>query len=212
MTDAARRILLALILGGCLFGPSTALGRRSSYLETRSLDSRLGLAKATEGAEEGKAEGHELIFKIINFALLAGGLIFLLRKPAAEFFAQRSASIKKSLDEGRKALEASRAQLDAVEEKLRHLEEEIAAFKASAAKEMEAERQRWQQGAAEEAERILASARAQMETSTRAAILELRTYAAQQALALAEEMIRQRLDDAGRQRLVSRFISRVESR
>ena len=111
--------------------------------------------------EENSEPPHELLYKTINFMILVGGLGYVLRKPLAEFFSSRSASIQKSLDEGRKALEASQAQLKSVEEKLRGLEAEIAAFKASAVREMEAERQRMQQGGAEEAARILESARAQ---------------------------------------------------
>ena len=113
--------------------------------------------------EENSKSPHELIYKTINFAILVGGLGYVLRKPLAEFFSSRSASIQKSLEEGRKALEASQAQLKSVEEKLRGLEAEIAAFKASAVREMEAERQRMQQGSVEEAARILESARAQTE-------------------------------------------------
>jgi F-type H+-transporting ATPase subunit b len=141
-----------------------------------------------------------------------GALGYLLRKPLADFFAQRSASIRKQIEEGRKALEASQAQLKTVEEKLRHLEKEIAAFKASAGQEMEAERQRLKHAEAEEAAKILQAARAQTEVAVRAAKLELRTYAAQQAVALAEEIIRQRLDEAGRKKLVSDFLAEVKSR
>ena len=210
MTRRKYPILAALILGGCL--AYLTIEYKLSYGAIHLNSREVNAASAPEGAEEGKKEQHELIFKIINFALLAGGLIFLLRKPAAEFFAQRSASIKKSLDDGRKALESSQAQLTAVEEKLKHLEEEIAAFRASATKEMEAERRHLQQSTAEEAEKILESARAQMETSTRAGMLELRTFVAQQALAFAEELIRQRLDDVGRERLVKQFIAKVNGR
>ena len=151
-----------------------------------------------------------MLYKFINFALLVGALGFVLRKPLAGFFAERSASIRKGLEEGRKALEASQAQLKTVEEKLRHLEEEIAAFKASAGREMEAERQRLKLAAAEEAEKILQSARAQTEVAVRAAKLELKSYAAEQAVELAEEIIRRRLDEAGRKKLVSDFLAGVE--
>ena len=164
-------------------------------------------------AKEEKSEPpHELLYKIINFVILVGGLGYLLRKPMAEFFSSRSASIQKSLDEGRKALEASQAQLKAVEEKLRGLEAEIAAFKASAVREMEAERQRLQQASAEEAAKILESARAQMDTALRGAKLDLKNYAAQQSVTLAEELIRTRLDDAGRKRLVTQFVATLESK
>ena len=131
--------------------------------------------------KENSEPPHELLYKIINFVILVGGLGYVLRKPMAEFFSSRSASIQKSLDEGRKALEASQAQLQAVEEKLQRLEEEIAAFKASAAREMEAERQRMQQSSAEEGARILESARAQTDTAVRGAKLELKNYAARES-------------------------------
>jgi F0F1-type ATP synthase membrane subunit b/b' len=77
---------------------------------------------------------------------------------------------------------------------------------------MEAERQRLKLAAAEEAEKILQSARAQTEVAVRAAKLELKSYAAEQAVELAEEIIRRRLDEAGRKQLVSDFLTEVESR
>lgn len=163
-------------------------------------------------AETSNAETKELIYKTINFIILVGGLAFVLRKPLAEFFAQRSADIKGSLEEGRKALEASQARLTAIEEKLKHLEEEIAAFKISAAREMGADRLRVQQAAAVEAEKMLESARSRMETTTRAAKLELRYYIAGEALKQAEQMIRGRLDDTMRSRLVSQFVTRLDAK
>src|SRR5205807_8018036 len=95
--------------------------------------------------------------------------------------------------------------LRAIEEKLRGLEEEISRFRAAAARQMEAERERLRQAAAAEAERILQFARAEIDNATRAAKLELKLYAARQAVELAEAMIRQRLDEAGQRRLVGRF-------
>ncbi|HLY60508.1 MAG TPA: hypothetical protein VKV95_07045 [Terriglobia bacterium] len=160
-------------------------------------------------SEEDNSETKELIFKTINFILLAGGLGYLLRKPLAEFFTQRSAEIRKQLDEGRKALEASQARMAAIEEKLRHLEEEISSFKAAATREAEAERQNLRAAAAEEAEKILESARARMETSTRAAKLELKYFVAGEALKQAEQLVRGRLDEATRRQLVSQFMAKL---
>jgi F-type H+-transporting ATPase subunit b len=174
------------------------------------------LAWAAEPAQEDSdkeaaSEKRELIYKIINFTLLAVALGYVLRKPMAEFFAGRSESIRKALDEGRAALKESQAKLDAVEEKLKHLEEEIAAFGASAEKEMKAERQRLAEETAREAEKILETARVRIETATRGARLQLQAFTAQQALQLAEQMIRERLDEPSRQRLVSQFIDSLEN-
>jgi F-type H+-transporting ATPase subunit b len=202
---AGHRALWLGLLAVCLAG---WLGTEPVPARTLAADS--AILSAAEPEEEGS--GHEMVYKVINFVLLFGALFYLLRKPAAAFFAGRSASIQKSLEEGRKALETSQAQLQAVEEKLRRLEDEIAAFKATAAKEMELERERARQAAAEEAEKILAAARAQMDLAVRSAQLELKAYTAQQALALAEQMIRQRLDDAARQRLVNQFVAGLEAR
>jgi F-type H+-transporting ATPase subunit b len=169
---------------------------------------RVARAQGQEKAEKKTPEPpHELLYHTINFAILVAGLVYVLRKPLGEFFSSRSASIHKRLEEGRKAIESSQAQLKAVEEKLRGLEAEIAAFKDSAAREMEAERQRWQQTIAEEAARIVESARVQTQMAVRGARLELKGYTARNAVARAEELIRARLDEPGRKRLVTQFVA-----
>ena len=169
-------------------------------------------SRGTETAEKEKNSEprHELLYKVINFVILVGALGYVLRKPLADFYKSRSTSLQKALEEGRKALEAAQGQLQAVEEKLRRLDAEIAEFKASAAQEMEAERQRLRQSSAEEVARILDAARAQTETAVRGAKLELRNYAAQKSVALAEELIRTRLDEFGRRRLLAQFVDTLE--
>ena len=199
MTRKLRQAAFFALLGICLAGFSAPLVTWAQ-------------GKETPAKEENSEPPHELLYKIINFAILAGGLGYILRKPTAEFFSSRSASIQKSLDAGRKALEASQAQLKLVEEKLKGLEAEIAAFKSSALKEMEAERQRMQQAGAEEAARILESARNQTSVAVRAAKLELKRYAAQKSVTLAEELIRTRLDDLTRKQLVTQFVATIESK
>lgn len=154
--------------------------------------------------------GHERLFDWINFILLVVVLVYFLRKPLAHFFAGRASALERDLEEGRKALEAARAQLAEAEEKMRRLSEDIAAYKAAAAREQELERERLRRAAEDEAERVLASARAMIESATQAARQELKSAAATEAVALAEKMIRERLDDAARSRLLNRFLSGIE--
>ncbi len=203
MKPRARQVLATLLFGACLLG-------FTGSLRAGSLDLRYAAAPR-EAGEEGGGQKHAAIFKWINFVILVGGLVYLLRKPLGEFFAERSRSIRKSLEDGRKALDASEAQLRAVEEKLQRFEEEMAAFKAAAAREMEVERARLRQATARETEKMLESLRAQMETATRQARVELKLYAAEQAVALAEKMIGERLDEASQQRLVSQFIAGLKA-
>ena len=177
------------------------------------------LAGGPEGSDQGENSGgekgespHALLYKIINFLILAGTLGYLLRKPLADFFRQRAQTITESLQQGRHALAAAQDRLSAIEAKLANLEAEIRAFKDSAAHEMETELQRLRQAAREESERTLAFARLQMDVATRAAALELKRYTALEAVGLAESIIRQRLDDQGRRRLVSRFVTGLGGR
>ena len=205
MSHAARSVLRAILLAVCLAG---LVGTHLPPVPGTGVV----WARTSEGTEEGAPRKHEELYKIINFIILVGGLAYLLRKPLVGFLAQRSAAIRKSLDEGRKALEVSQAQLQAVEEKLARLEEGIAAFRAAAAREMEVERKHLQDMAAAEAEKMLQATRAEMDTATKAAMLELRQYAGQQAVELAEQMIRERLDEVGRQRLFNQLLAKLDTK
>ena len=202
------RALLLGLFAACLMAPAGP----SAFARTTVPSLGAAFALPPEDEAEGKRERRELLYKFINFSLLVGALVYLLKKPVTVFFSDRSASIRKGLEEGRKALEASQAQLKAVEEKLQHLEEEIAAFKASAGREMEAERQRLKLEEAQEAEKLLQAARAQTEVALRAAKVELKSYAAEQAVQLAEAIIRGRLDEAGQRKLVGEFLADVEKK
>lgn len=201
-----RKLVLGLLLA-CVLASAATLKAASAQLV-------LAWAAAPEQEEHGKEaeeEKHELYYKIINFALLAMALGYVLRKPMKEFFSQRSSDIVKALEEGRAALKESQAKLAVVEEKLRHLDEEIAAFKATSEQEMQQERQRLREETAREAEKILETARARTDSAVRAAKLELKVYTAQEALRLAERMIRERLDEPARARLVSQFIRTLDA-
>ena len=119
MTRLGHRSLLTLLLGLFLLGCLQATILRAEGE---------GPAAAAEAKAGESHEGHSAVFKWINFAILVAGLGYVLRKPLAQFFSDRSATIEKRLSEGRKALEAAEAQLRAVELKLQNFEAEMAAF------------------------------------------------------------------------------------
>jgi len=197
-----RRPWLTLALGLCLLGFAGVASTRASC--------NLGAAATEEG--KGHGAGHSPIFRWINFVILVGGLGFVLRKPLAQFFVARTASITKSLEEGRKALEAAASQLQAVEQKLQHFEEEMAAFRVAALKEMEEEHDHLRQATAHDAEKMMESVRVQMDVASKQARLELRLHAAEQAVELAEKMIARRIDDVSQRRLVGQFAARLEAK
>jgi F0F1-type ATP synthase membrane subunit b/b' len=114
------------------------------------------------------------------------------------------------LEEGRRALAASDAKVAEVEAKLRNLEREIADFRHHSELEMQAERERLRQAAEQDAQRVMEFAQAQIEAAVRAAKLELKRYAAGQAVELAESVIQRRLDDPTRHQLVNRFVAELK--
>ncbi len=157
-----------------------------------------------------ESNSHRDALEWINFLLLAAVLVSILRKPLARFFAERLDTVQEGLEEGRRAVAASEAKLAEVEKKLKDLEREIADFRARSEVEMKTERERLQHAAEREAQRLMDFAHAQIEAAVRAAQLELKRYAAGQAVELAESAIRRRLDDSLRHKLVNQFVAELK--
>jgi F0F1-type ATP synthase membrane subunit b/b' len=74
---------------------------------------------------------------------------------------------------------------------------------------MEDEHARLRQATQQEAEKMMDSVRVQMEVAGRQARLELRLYAAEQAIALAERVVTGRMDAERQRRLVNQFVEKL---
>ena len=168
-------------------------------------------ATASESGE-GLNVSHELIFDTINFILLVGLLVYLYRKRGKAFFNERSEAIRNSLEEGRWALEKSQARLADAEKKLAGLQDEVRALKKRAEAEIADEQERMRQAVDDEGHRIEEFAKARIQAATNAAKLELKDYVVEQALDQARGMIRQRMDEQNRERLVSFFLDDLDSK
>lgn len=220
------RTLRAAVLGVML--AAAWMFARSPAFAAHPVMPQLGLASSGQAAQPGlrapaaaifaapqTAEhhegGHEDLFDLINFLILVAVLVYVLRKPVSQFFANRSAAVRRGLEEGRAALEAARAELERAEARLGRIKTDIAEFKASAAAEWKTEIERLRRVGDDERERIVASARQMIESATRAARLEVKRTAASEAVAQAARIIEGQLDDSGRARLVSRFLAGVEN-
>lgn len=205
------RLCLILLTASVVLGGQMELRaapQHAAALTSPSVALRVGALLQTD--ENGAEASHEERLKWINFVILAVALIYLLRKPLSRFFAERLDTIHEGLEEGRRALATSDAKLAEVEAKLKKLEQELADFRARSQVEMQAERERLRQAAERDAQRVMDFAQAQIEAAVRAAKLELKRYAAGQALELAESAIRRRLDESTRHQLVSHFMAQLK--
>lgn len=167
----------------------------------------ISAAEEAPHAEEGGLT--ELIFKWLNFILVFGagayfGAPWLRRK-----FADIRHGIRTEMEGARRQQESSRKRLAEVEERLAHLETEIESMRREARASATAERHRIQEAARREAERILATAHAEIESASRGARLELRAYTARLAVTLAEQRLQRQLTPETHAALFETFISNL---
>ena len=173
--------------------------------------------KATEHAtaeHEGSEHGNpnEIWWKWANFAILAGGLGYLIRKNAGPFFTGRTAEIRRSIDDAEKAQAGAEARMKEVDARLANLGAEIAALKETAAREQAAETDRLRAQTAADLEKVQLHGRQEIAAAGKAARAELKRYAAQLALGLAEQKIRQRVTPETQDSLVREFAERLPQR
>ena len=129
---------------------------------------------------------------ILNLLLLFVILWIPLRKRLPTFFQGRTEAIQKRLEESRKTTEEARRRLAEVEERLSRLDAEIAQMRNQADAGVQAEEQRVLAAAEEERRRIVQSAEQEIAMAANAARRELKAFAADLAVDLAEKKIQSR--------------------
>lgn len=100
----------------------------------------------------------QILLHMLNFAILTGGLYFLLYKPVQDFMAKREQHYREIDEAARKDREEAEALHKAAQEKFDAAEEEIARMRTKASDEIDAEKQRQLNEARAEARRILETA------------------------------------------------------
>lgn len=125
----------------------------------------------------------------INFLIIALLVLWGLKKNLPGMFKARTETIRKSMDEARHASEDANRRLSDIESRLGRLDSEIAQMKTQAEADAVAEEQRVRAAAEEERKHILATSEQEIEAAARAARRELKSYAAELAVSLAEKRI-----------------------
>ncbi len=123
----------------------------------------------------------QILLHLLNFAILAGGLYFLLYKPVKDFMAKREQHYKELDEAARRDREKADELLKAAQAKYDAAEDEIVQLRTKASDEIETERQRQIADARAEARRILETAGKTADMRSRKALTdsneELRTLA-----------------------------------
>jgi F-type H+-transporting ATPase subunit b len=126
----------------------------------------------------------------LNFAIVFGSIVVMLRKKLPGYFSGRTSTIQKGIEEARKSSEEARQRLTEVEGRLSRLDTEIASMRREADENAKAEEQRILAAGEEERRRIVASSEQEIEMTANAARRELKSYVSELAIELAEKKIR----------------------
>jgi F-type H+-transporting ATPase subunit b len=170
---------------------------------------------SVQAAEEGGGAAQERaneIFKWINFALVAGGLMWLFGKVLPRKFRGNADAISSAITKATAAKAEADRQLREVEQNLARLEQEVAQLRASAQRESEAEAERIRNVTQNDARKIGVAATAEIEAAERAARLELKAIAANLAVDGAESLLAKQLTPQAQEALVSAFVKGLAGR
>lgn len=166
--------------------------------------------------ESAEGEKHEesiwpFVGKIFNFAVLAGGLVYLLRKPFGEYVIRRGQEVRADLSSAEKLKADATAKIAEIEARMKTLPAEIEALSARGRADIAAEEQRIRELAATEKQRLLDQAAREIDQRVRTAHRELVEHAADLTIGVARTKIQNEITDADRSRLVDRYLSQVTS-
>jgi len=161
------------------------------------------------GGEGGLDKGKDLIYRILNFGVLAGALIFLLRKPLAKGLASRRQGIKDQLDDLERQKQEAAKQLAEYKEKLTRLEEEVEKIIAEYVQQGEAAKAKILEEAKVAAEKLQEQAKKNIEHEFQSAKQQLKAEMAEQAVAMAEGLIKKHITDEDQERTIDEYLTKV---
>ena len=188
MRNSMKSILLAVVLVGLLGGAAWAAGGGH-------VDSGVLLK--------------DFLYRVLNFSIVVGILVYFLRKPLKKGLSGRREDIEKALAEAKKAKEEAEAKFAEYDRKLDQATEEIAEISASIRREGELEKQKIIANAKEMAAKIEKDAEKAAELEVAKARAELQREAVQLAVDVAEQLLKKNFTKDDDARLIDEYMQKV---
>jgi F-type H+-transporting ATPase subunit b len=177
------------------------------FLPVFLLTAALAMAQEAGGAPGAEAGDPLLMWKWINFAILVLALGWLMAKTLPGAFRARTESIQKGIAEAQLQKKDADKRAAVVDQRMSALGTEIESFRVQSRLEMEKEGERLREETAAQMRKLEQQSTVEIESAGKAARRELRVYAADLALKLAEERIRTRLTADTESALVNNFVA-----
>ncbi|MEW6350000.1 MAG: ATP synthase F0 subunit B [Thermodesulfobacteriota bacterium] len=150
-----------------------------------------------------------LVWRVIDGLVLIVAMVLLLKKPLAEFFSARKTEIRLDLEEAEVQLEKAQKTLREYEVKLAGMATELETMRAEMKKSAEGESTKVVANAERMANAMVETAKLAAEQEVRKAKTSLRNEAVGLAVEMAEALIREKITDDDRKRIVDDYLGKV---
>ena len=167
-------------------------------------------ARAAEEGSANSAAGATGMFKWINFAIVAGALIWVFIKVLPPTFRSNADKISSAISKAQATKAEADRKLRDAEQRLAHLEEEVRGLREQAQRDAAAEAERIRALAKSDAEKVAVSAQAEIAAAERAARIELKTLAAKLAVDGAEALLAKQLTPQTQDALIAGFVKSLQ--
>jgi F-type H+-transporting ATPase subunit b len=151
-----------------------------------------------------------LISQIVNFTLLAVLLYFVAYKPILRMLDERSARIKKGLEDAERASRRAAEIEQEFEQRMTEARKEGQEIIAQATQMSEKARQEILETAREESRAQIEKAKEEIARERELAMAELRQQVADLSLTITEKVIGETLDEERQRRLIADFLKQTE--
>jgi F0F1-type ATP synthase membrane subunit b/b' len=160
-----------------------------------------------EGGESPVNSTLGLVFRVINFLIVAYAVWYVFTKKLPNAFRARAEGISASISAAARAKQEADRLLREAEEKTERLGQEMAEMRAGAQRDAAAEAERIRVATQEESLKIERAAEMEIQAAERAARMELKGLAAQLAVDRAEAMLRGKMTPVTEAALFRAFVS-----
>ena len=194
-----RSLFFGIVLAGCL-----VYAQEAPHADAHS---EVAVAHG-EGHQEAPMP-NEIWWKWANFAILAAGLGFLISKYAGPFFLSRTAEIQKGISEAAAVRRDAETRAAQIEQKIASLDSEVNALKVKSGEEIAREGERVSAETARLIEKVQRQSEAEIAAAAKNASQDLKAYAAELALRMAEQQIQERMTHQNQEQLADAFVDDI---
>ncbi len=150
-----------------------------------------------------------LLWRVINTLALIILLVYVLKNPLKKFFFERRVRIERELEEAREQRNRAQQTVEEYKVKLAGMEAELEKMRGELRKSAETEKEKVLANAERMANAMIESAKVAAEQELRNAKIALKNEAVELAVQLAESLIRERINEDDRKRIVEDYLVKV---